>query len=400
VSARAAGVEQLRPANAAEAARALAAAAGAGRSVRVTGAGTKRGWGHVVAQAGVELSTAGLDEIVEHNEGDLTAVLGAGVTLARAQATFARAGQMLAVDPPLGAAVDPTLGADGGATIGGTVATADSGPYRHRYHALRDLVIGVAVALPDGSVARAGGKVIKNVAGYDLAKLMTGAFGTLGVICEVSLRLHPRPVSTATAHAPGDDPALLAGVACALARRPLEPLALDLDWQRGGGAVLARFAGRTAAEQAAGAAQIMRQAGLQSATVVEDDEPLWERQRAGQRAASEGAVVRVAATPRRLADVLEAGAAIGARVVARGAIGSAWVRLPGAQPAQLVAAVERLRARLAPSPATVLDAPEAVRAALDPWGALQPAAVELMRRVKARFDPQGTCNRGLFIGGI
>ncbi|MDQ3678491.1 MAG: FAD-binding oxidoreductase, partial [Actinomycetota bacterium] len=297
MSTRSASLEEVRPASALDAAKALATAASAARTVRVIGGATKRDWGHVVAQAEVELSTAGLDEIVEHNEGDLTAVLGAGVPLARAQETFAQADQMLAVDPP--------LGAGDAATVGGTIATADSGPYRHRYHALRDLVIGITVALPDGSVARSGGKVIKNVAGYDLSKLMTGSFGTLGVICEVAVRLHPRPVSTATVQAPGDDPALLAGAASALAQRPLEPVALDLDYKRGSGAVLARFGGRTAAEQAAGAAEILREAGLESAAVVEDDEALWQRQRKGQRAASGGAVVRVAATPRRLAAVLE-----------------------------------------------------------------------------------------------
>jgi len=384
--------ERLTPSSPDEAAGALAAAAADGRSVRVVGGATKRGWGHVVGQPAVELSTAGLDTIVEHNIGDLTAVLQAGVPLARAQETFAAAGQMLSVDPP--------LGARGAATIGGTVATADSGPLRHRFHALRDLVIGVTVALPDGSVARAGGKVIKNVAGYDLAKLMTGAFGTLGVICQVSVRLHPRPAATATVRAPGDDPGLLAAAAAALARRPLEPLALDVDYKPGGGAVLARFGGITAVEQAGGAVEILRAAGLPDAAIVEHDAPLWERQRKGQRAARGGAVIRVAGTPRRLGAVLQAAEALGARAVARGGIGSAWIKLPAGASADHVAAINELRARVAPSPATVLDAPDAVREAVDPWGALAPATVALMRRVKQRFDPGATCNRGIFVDGI
>jgi len=391
-SAKQASRERLTPSTPEEVAIALQAAAAAGHSVRIAGATTKRGWGHVVPKADVELSTAGLDAIVEHNVGDLTAVLQAGVPLARAQDTFAAAGQMLSVDPP--------LGNDDAATIGGTVATADSGPLRHRFHALRDLVIGVTVALPDGSVARAGGKVIKNVAGYDLAKLMTGAFGTLGVICQVSVRLHPRPGFTATARAPGDDPSVLAGAAAALARRPLEPLALDVDYRRGKGAVLARFGGVTATQQAGGAVAILREAGLADAEIVEDDEPLWERQREGQRAARGGAAIRVAGTPSRLGAVLTAADALGARVVARGAIGTAWVKLPAASGADHVAAIEELRARVAPSPATVLDAPAGVREALDPWGALPGATVALMRRVKERFDPGATCNPGLYMGGI
>jgi len=127
----------------------------AGGAVRLRGAGTKLAWGAPV-EAAAELGTRRLDALLEHSDGDLTAVLQAGVPLAVAQEAFAAAGQMLALDPP-----------DGGATIGGVVATGDSGPLRHRYGAPRDLVLGVQVALPDGTLARAGSKVIKNVAGYD-----------------------------------------------------------------------------------------------------------------------------------------------------------------------------------------------------------------------------------------
>ena len=127
--------------------------------------------------------------------------------LADAQATFAKAGQMLALDPP-----------DGGATVGGVVATADTGPLRARYGGPRDLVVGMRVALSDGTLAKSGGKVIKNVAGYDVAKLFTGSFGTLGAIVEVSVRLHPLPPETATATGASSDPDQLASGAAALAQ--------------------------------------------------------------------------------------------------------------------------------------------------------------------------------------
>src|SRR3954466_4788822 len=179
------------------------AGGGAGRrlAVRVRGGGTKLGWGRP-GQPDVEFSTASLTDVVEHNEGDLTAILQAGVRLVDAQKQFADAGQMLALAPPT----------RHDATIGGLVAAGDSGPLRHRYGAARDLVLGVRVALTDGSVAHAGGKVIKNVAGYDLAKLFSGSFGTLGAILEVAVRLHPRR-PTASAATTADDPDRLATIA-------------------------------------------------------------------------------------------------------------------------------------------------------------------------------------------
>src|SRR5947209_13020278 len=173
-----------------DAGRELAQASAAGRSVRIVGAGTKLGWG-TPTQPHLELHTAGLDRILEHNAGDLTAVLQAGVPLARAQEVFAAEGQMLALDP--------WLGTEREATVGGVLATADSGPLAHRYGAARDLVLGMTVVLADGTVARSGGQVIKNVAGYDVAKLFCGSYGTLGLIASVNVRLHPRPEAMATA---------------------------------------------------------------------------------------------------------------------------------------------------------------------------------------------------------
>src|SRR5690242_2269366 len=188
------------------------------RAVRPVGAGTKLDWGGGPDGA-VELETGGLNRILEHNVGDFTAVLEAGVPISEAQAQFADSGQGLAWDPP-----------GGEATLGGIVATADSGPLRHRFGGVRDLVVGITVVLSDGTVAKAGGKVIKNVAGYDLAKLFTGSFGTLGLIASVSVRLHPDPPATATAHGGSDDPDRLAAAAIALSRRPLESDCLDVAW--------------------------------------------------------------------------------------------------------------------------------------------------------------------------
>jgi len=247
------------------------------------------------------------------------------------------------------------------------VATGDSGPLRHRFGSVRDLILGVQVALPDGTVARAGSKVIKNVAGYDLAKLMCGSLGTLGVVCEVTVRLHPRPAESATAVGRGADPDTIAAAGRALARLPLELEALDLRWEDGAGAVLARAVGHAAGEQSDAAAAEAPPAGAPEA------------------------VVRVSALPVRLGEVLRAGSL----VVARAGLGLAWVHVP-ADPD----AIAELRARLAPAPCVVLDAPEELRAAVDPWGVADGPELTLMRRVKERFDPAGVCNPHRYVGGI
>jgi glycolate oxidase FAD binding subunit len=380
-------MRELHPATFEEGARALAAAAAEGLTVRTRGAGTKLEWGLPAACHDVELHTTELDGVVEHNAGDLTAVLQAGVPLASAQRTFARAGQMLALDPPLGE----------GATIGGIVATADSGPLRHRYGAPRDLILGMTVALSDGTIARSGGKVIKNVAGYDIGKLFAGSFGTLGTILSVSVRLHPLPRRHATSVGSSGNPDVLAAAAGAIAAAPLELEALDVAWRGGRGGILARSGGVEASPRAERAAATMRQAGLEQVELVEEDGSLWSRQRSGQRALS-GALVRIAARPSELAGVLRAASAAGGTLVGRAALGASFVALEPSPEA-----VEGLRAALpAGTVAVLLDAPPSLRASIDPWGAdsTRGGALELMRRIKARFDPAGTCNRGIFVGGI
>jgi len=363
------------------------------RAVRPVGAGTKLDWGGD-ADGAVELETGGLSRILEHNVGDFTAVLEAGVPISEAQAQFGEAGQSIAWESPL-------AGGGGGprnaaveaepATVGGMVATADSGPLRHRFGGVRDLVVGITVVLSDGTVAKAGGKVIKNVAGYDLGKLFAGSFGTLGLIASVAVRLHPVPDETATATGTTDDPDRLLRVVLELSRHPLEAACLDAAWDDGAGRVLVRFGGAAATRQAHTATGVMDLEGVEA---VEDDNALWQSQRAGQRSA-DGAVLKVSGRPTDLPSVVRAAQAGRATVVSRAALGLSWLAFaPGDDLAERVVTA---RQALSPRACTVLDGATRVG---DAWPEPDPGALAVMQRIKARFDPARIFRPGAFVGGI
>jgi glycolate dehydrogenase FAD-binding subunit len=364
----------LRPETAEEAAELLRTA---DRPVRPQGGGTKN-WGPPTPpdDGATVLETGGLGRILEHNVGDFTAVLEAGVPLVAAQAAFAEHGQMLAIDPAL----------HQDATLGGVMATNDSGPLRHRYGGMRDLVVGATVALSDGTLAKSGGKVIKNVAGYDLAKLLIGSFGTLGLIVRVAVRLHPLPPRTASAVGASDDPDRLGAAAIALASHPLEADCLDLDWRDGAGRLLVRFGSAAAPDQAAATVARMQELGLEDVDTVEDDDELWMAQRVHQRGAC---VLKVSGRPTDLPAVCRAGGA----VVGRPALGLYWLSLPPE-----AAAVTAARDALSPRACTLLDAPPELRA--HAWAAPDPGALALMARIKERFDPARRFRPGTFVGGI
>jgi glycolate oxidase FAD binding subunit len=353
------------PSSAEELAATLAESQG---SVRVQGSGTKSSWA-ADAEPGLLVSSARLDRVVEHNAADLTAVLEAGVPLAQAQQAFREAGQMLALDPP-----DP-----GGATIGGILAAGDSGPLRARYGGPRDLVLGMRIALADGTIVKSGSNVIKNVAGYDLAKLFTGSFGTLGAILSVSVRLHPLPPRTATALGRTRDPGALARGASAQTHARLEQLGLDVAWAGGDGTVLARFGGAAARAQAQAAHRLLAEAGL-AAELVEDDDALWQAQRDGQRSPN-GLVARVSGVQTDLEDLVRVAERHGAGLVGRAGLGLCWLRLDEGDADALIA---ELRARYL---TTVLDHPADLTADREP--APQQGVAALAGRVKELFDPDG-----------
>jgi glycolate oxidase FAD binding subunit len=345
-------------------------------AVRPRGGGTKLGWGP--ASDAPDFDTRRLNGIQEHNVGDFTAVLEAGVPLAEAQAAFGVEGQMLALDPP--------LGEGDAATIGGVVAANDSGPFRHRYGGVRDLVVGMTVVLSDGTIAKSGGKVIKNVAGYDLAKLFAGSFGTLGLIASVAVRLHPAPARTATLTGSSDDPERLGRAAVSLAGLPLEAECLDAGWEGEAGWLSLRFGGTTAAEQAEAALEHVDLDGV--AIEAEDDADIWALRRALQRGEL---VVKVAGRPTDLPAVIREARRAGGSVVSRAALGLSWINLPAD------ADVNGLREALAPRACTVLDGAQRVE---DPWPPVDPGVFAVMERIKARFDPGRAFKPGTFVGGL
>ncbi len=270
----------------------------------------------------IELRTRRLHRIVEHNVGDLTAVLEAGVPLAAAQEAFAQAGQMLALDPPLSGS------GRADATIGGVLASGDSGPLRHRYGGPRDLVLGMTVALSDGTVARSGGKVIKNVAGYDIAKLFVGSFGTLGAILSVNVRLHPvitgnrdrarRDLGRRDRWRPRQS---------RLAAAPLELDALDIAWRGGRGGLLARTSGAEGARRARRVAEPAARGGARAGR------PRHRGRAAVGAPARRSAVRHARARPRGGAPqparrlVLAAADACGGTLVGRAALGTSYIEL-------------------------------------------------------------------------
>ena len=214
----------VEPGTPAELAQVLSLANGAGLCVIPRGSGTKLDWGNPPKGADIVLSTRRLDRILEHASGDMTATVQAGCTVAAFNHALAERGQRLALDPLW----------PGRATIGGIIATDDSGPLRAAFGTLRDHLIGITVALADGTIAKSGGKVVKNVAGYDLPKLFTGSFGTLGVITEATFRLYPLARSSAALRFAAPDFDHLGRVLSALAGCSLVTAAVQIEIAAGG----------------------------------------------------------------------------------------------------------------------------------------------------------------------
>jgi glycolate oxidase FAD binding subunit len=478
-----------RPAGVTEAAAVLAAASSLGMTAVPRGSGTRLAWGVPPTGCDLVIDTSRMNKVLEHAAGDLVVRVQAGVSLDQLASVLAKAGQRLALDPPAAAHLsgsahgaprpgpahgssisgpphDPTRPGpahdatvpvpphgSGAGTIGGVLATGAAGPLRLRYGTPRDLTIGITVVRADGTVASSGGKVVKNVAGYDLGKLFAGSYGTLGLIVEAAFRLHPQPDATSFVTLDAAGPDEVRAVVAAAAGSPLAPSAVELDRPARGQpfriGVLLEGDADGVAERSARMAELLGSGSARPCPptspfpLASPLPPAWWR--GGAAAAADGTLIRVAFWAAELARVLgaidaaaaaagidpaiggSAAAGVLYAAVAEGAPASAVARfvadlraevgsgggslpgappqrgsadgsLPGAPPQRGSGGGSLPGAPPQPGSVVVLHAPAEVRAAVDLWGPVP--GLGLMRAIKDQFDPQHMMAPGRFAGGI
>ena len=373
----------VEPADANELAATLQAASRDKHATVLRGGGTKLGWGRIPSSIDLVVSTARLNTLLVHRHGDMTATAHAGITLAQLNRELSRYGQWLPIDSAFDAA-----------TIGGIVATNDSGPVRHRYGTPRDLLIGVTLALTDGRIVKAGGHVVKNVAGYDLGKLVSGSFGTLGAIVDATFKLLPIPQASATLEASYDDGEVLARDVMQVSTSQLEPMAFDVMLDGGHYRLRMLFASSPAAvsSQVESAQRLLSRPSTVVTGGPEMD--LWTDQVRSPWAGS-GAVIRFGWLPAKLADVttlMHDVQQIAGSVVMAGRVGTGagLVRVDGDVRMQS-AVVERLRSSVWVGNVAVLRATPELKQRVDVWGPASSAA-EAAIALKTMFDPAGILN--------
>lgn len=360
--------------------------------VRVEGAGTKRMWGRGPDRVDVLLSMRRMNRVLAHRAGDLTVSVEAGATLREVNQALAAHRQRLALDPPF---------ADR-ATIGGLLATNDSGPERHRFGTPRDLVIGVELATTDGSIAKAGGQVVKNVAGYDLSKVVSGSFGTLAVITGATFKLSPIPPASATVKVAGLGPEDLSRVLDVIGESWLEPVAFELHASADGAsardaACLLRFASLPSAVDAQASDACARIGALRpGAEVVTGDA---ERQLWAEHASAiwrgDAAMVRVSWMPADAPSLLSLLEGVGrvARVefIGRLGVGAGLLRIEGDEVRQ-AQAIARLRESRLAGNVVLVRASAALEARVGASSDVPNAP--LYRAIKQALDPNG-----ILVGG-
>jgi glycolate oxidase FAD binding subunit len=373
-------------------------------SVLPCGSGSKLGWGGVSKDIDLVVSTERLNRIIEHAVGDLTVTVEAGVKFTDLQNVLTKTNQFLPLEPAY----------PQDATIGGIVATADSGSLRHRYGGIRDMLLGLSFVRSDGQIAKAGGRVVKNVAGYDLMKLFTGSYGTLGIITEVTLRVYPVPEASGTVVLTGEAEAIASATKTLLASA-LSPTAVDLlstqlvsQLSRGQGiGLIVRFqsVSESVKEQSSRLLEVGQQLGLSGTFYTEADEvklwqqlpeQIWESTQPPAITCKIGVSPTAAVATLTKLDALTASSALG---LIHAGSGLGLLRLdPTVTTPQTILELRR-SCQDQSGFLSVLEAPISLKQQLDVWG-YNGNALEIMRQIKQQFDPKNLLSPSRFVGGI
>ncbi|MGB3403242.1 MAG: FAD-binding oxidoreductase [Microcoleaceae cyanobacterium] len=359
------------------------------------GGGSKLHWGGLVENVHLAVSTERLNRLIEHAVGDLTVTVEAGMKFEQLQQTLAKVGQFIAIDP----AYPQT------ATIGGIIATADTGSLRQRYRSVRDMVLGVSFIRSDGKIAKAGGRVVKNVAGYDLMKLLTGSYGTLGLISQVTLRLYPMALDSATVLLTGDA-AAITQASQTLLSSALTPVAVDIlsptlieKLELGSGlGLLVKFESITESvqQQSSRLLEVGEKLGLKGGLVNTDENDLWQQlhQQMSISGSNSQIICKIGVSPTAAIETLTQSQTTG------------WIHAGvglGMLQFETVTAEELLNLRkwceAKGGFLSVLAAPMNLKQKIDVWG-YSGNGLKLMQQIKQQFDPNSIFSPHRFIGGI
>jgi glycolate dehydrogenase FAD-binding subunit len=398
----------VRPGSIEQLSRVLALAHDAGLAVIPRGSGSALELGSPPTRADLVVDLRGLDDVIEYNPADLTVSVQAGVSAGALAARLAPHRQWLALDPP-GAATR---------TLGGIAATNASGPLRARYGTLRDLLLGVRFVQADGVVTWGGSKVVKSVSGYDVPKLMVGALGTLGVLAELTLRLHSRPDA---------ERSWLVGLASAVQAQafverviasPLQPSRIEIFNGEMLKQLSAESSGAGVAVSIGSVAEAVREQGerlgamakIGRAQIVPLPDGFWTAAESALTCPPGWTALHVVSLADRLADTVgaieKAARTTASRAEVRlsgcAALGTLRVLLGGASVAEVAAITTRVRHHIAAigGSAVVARGAAELRKAVDPWGPIEPGSFALMRALRDEFDPRRVLNPGRYVGGL
>ena len=365
----------------------LAKANELGAAVIPRGAGSLMALGNPPARYDVALSTAKLDRMLEYEPADLTIAVEAGMTLGRLQELLHKQGQFLPIDGLQEA------------TIGGLLAVGLGGPSQHAYGWPRDWLLGCRTVLADGTVVRAGGRVVKNVAGYDLTRMAVGSLGTLGVIAEVTLKVAPAPAAQETLLAAHADTAAAFEVARTVAGRGLALRAIAVLENQ----AVYWLAGSSAAVERTRNEVRELTADVQTSLLTGDEADRWWSALDRLDATSD-VTLRASVPPSALTGAMGMLSSLAEEVsikrVAFPATGVVLARLTEGSTEGYAQIVERARGDILERGGSLLvtGAPAVVKERIDAWG--DSPGLALMRRLKEEFDPKATLNPGRFVGGI